>query len=110
MIYHEMIGIRDFIESKMKEYDSNTYTDDDFAIYFNSEHKNIVALNDDGDIIAFCCLSRYNDGYRMCYTWCNKQGRKAYAQGIDHVINNYGPIYFGEGALKFNKIKRITNG
>lgn len=101
-------SIRELIEDKMIEYDSTVYTEDDFDNYFSSEHINVVALHD-GYIVSFACLVKFDNGYKMCYTYTEKHHAKAYARGIDVIVSNFSPIYFGSGALKFNKIKRMLN-
>ena len=108
---YEIVGdsIRPFIEEKMKAYDSEVYTEEEFDNFFKKPHKNIVFSSKSGEILAFACILVLTDGYKMCYTYTSKRGKRAYAKGIDYMIARYSPMYFGEGALKFNKIRRLTN-
>lgn len=102
-------SIRPFIEEKMSNIDKLVYNTEEFNLFFGMEHKNIFAVSDDGRLLAFACIAVLHDGYKMCYTWCDKEGKRAYANGIDYMIARYNPMMFGQGALKFNKIKRIAD-
>jgi len=93
----------------MQEYDASVYTDEDLETYFSLPHINVVATNEDGRVLAFACILVLEEGYKMCYTYSTKDGKKAYVKGIDYMVARYNPMYFGEGALKFNKIRRLFN-
>lgn len=102
-------SIRPFIEDKMSAYDSSVYTQSEFDNFFQKPHKNVIFYNKNGEIDAFACILVYADGFKMCYTYSSKTGKRTYVKGIDYMIENYSPLYFGEGALKFNKIRRLLN-
>ncbi len=102
-------SIRPFIEEKMIAYDSAIYTKEDFALFFANPHKNVVFYDKNGEILAFACITHYVNGYRMCYTYSSNNGKRTYAKGIDYMVENYSPMYFSDGALKINKIRRLVN-
>lgn len=101
--------IRDFIEEKMSEYDSTIYTKEEFNAFFTQKHINIAIKDENNEYLAFACLVVLDKGFKMCYTYSSRKGIRAYAKGIDYIIAKYTPLYFSNGALKFNKIRRLLN-
>ena len=104
-------GIRKYIQDKMSSVDSNVYNETEFNIFFSLPHRIFANINPHGIIIAFCTLRTLDNGYQMCYSWCNgtREGKKAYLKGIHSMIEDYGPISFAAGALKLNIIRRLTD-
>ena len=108
--WHELSdNIRPFIERVMSNYDGEVYHKDDFDTYFSLDHINCMAITDDGYILAFACIVVEENAYKMCYTYSAEDGKRAYAEGIDYMVARYNPMFFGEGALKFNKIRKLIN-
>lgn len=103
----EASAIKDFVCAKMREIDEDIYNDTELDRFFNADNRMVVYEEND-NILAFCGIIVLPDGYKMCYTWCSDKGKRAYAEGIDYMIARYNPMFFGDGALKLNKIKRIT--
>ncbi len=101
--------IREFVEEKMSEYNSSLYTKDEFNSFFTEKHINIAIKDENNEFLAFACLLVLDKGYKMCYTYTSIKGKKAYTKGIDYILAKYTPMYFGEGALKFNKIRRLLD-
>ena len=104
-------GIRNFIEDKMSSLDSKVYNRTEFDTFFTLPHRIFTDINPHGTIIAFCTLRTLDNGYQMCYSWCNetREGKKAYLKGIHSIIEDYGPISFAAGALKLNIIRRLKD-
>ena len=111
MFSEETDDLRPFIEEKMRDFDSTVYTQEEFDIFFSLPHK-VITYRKEERLLAFCTLSIEKDLNKMCYTWCekSKEGKQAYATGINYILENYSPIGFAKGASKFNKIKRMING
>ena len=104
-------GICDqFVIDRMREYDPITYTEEDFKIFKSSKHQTVLYFDENFNIVTFCVIMVLPDQYKMAYTWCKgtRESIRAYTKGIDYVVARYNPLVFGKGALKFNKIKRIT--
>lgn len=100
-----------FIMDKMREYDPTSYTDEDFKIYCNTPHTNMMYLDKDGNIIVFATILILDKINYMCYTWCSKtrDGIRGYIKGIDYMVKNYQPLKFNTAdSQKFNKIKRMV--
>jgi len=112
MIFHiDKIGAYDnFIKECMRKYDPTIYNDSDFKILKTLKHENVLYFNKDFDILTFCTIIITPEYNKMTYTWClgNRESVKAYVKGIDYVLARYNPLMFGKGALKFNKIRRVT--
>ena len=100
-----------FIMDAMRAYDPAVYTDADFDIFKHIEHDNIIYFDKSFNILTFCTIIVTPEHYKMSYTWCNgtRESIRAYVKGIDYVLARYNPLAFGEGALKFNKIRRVTS-
>ena len=100
----------EFIMEKMHKIDPKVYDKNDFELYLNSKHENILYIKN-GNIIAFCVILLEHP-VKMAYSWSDKtvSGKKAYAKGIDYVIARHNALGFGAGALKLNKIRRLANG
>lgn len=102
-------GIRDFIEDKMALIDATVYNKEEFDIFFSLPHRNFAVINNKGKITAFCTLKELEEGYQMCYTWCDgtRDGKRDYLHGIYYMIENFTPLSFASGAIKLNKIRRL---
>lgn len=112
-MYQELADkyVKDLIIEKMQQVDPVVYTDEELHSYFRIPHKNIVFIDETNTIISFCCIINFQEGFKMCYTWCepNRAGMRAYVRGIDYMMLHYYPMAFGEGAVKLNKIKRMID-
>lgn len=104
-------GIRPFIEDKMSLVDPGIYNAEEFDRFFSYKHKIIADIDAKGKIIAFCGIMVKDKSFKMCHTWSDgtRAGILAYSNGIDHMITHYNPMEFGQGALRFNKIKRLIH-
>lgn len=105
-------SIKPFIESKMKQVDSDLYTDEDFKAYFSNEHINYVYVNKQGSIIAFGCILIVNGIKYMTYTWCDgtTAGKRGYSIGFKGILKELGVVYFDEYAINhLKKLQRINN-
>lgn len=103
-------GVRTFIENKMSEINPVVYNQLEFDTFFSLPHRIFAVINKHGIITAFCTLKTLDEGYQMCYTWCDgtREGKKSYLHGIYYMISNYSPLSFADGAVKLNIIRRFT--
>jgi len=74
----------------------------------NDSTKHIGCFDEDGIMIAFCCLVARDNYWAMGNTWCEKtiRGKRAFALGIDWILERYLIGFTEEGKNHTNKVRR----
>ena len=77
----------------------------------NDSVKHIGSFADDGSIIAFCCLVARDNYWLMSNTWCEdtRRGKRAFAKGIDWILDKYLIGFTDKGLNHTNKVRRLCN-
>ncbi len=59
-------------------------------------------------MLAFCCLVARDKYWLMGNTWCEgtTDGKRAYAKGIDWILDRYLIGFTDEGMAHTNKVRR----
>lgn len=101
---------KNFVYACMHSVNSEDYTKEDIEAYYLQEHITLGALGRDGkSIVAFVGLIRYDDGYRIVYTWCDNThyGKRQFVEGIKFIFKSY-LLYIDEDVIdKHNIVSKI---
>ncbi len=73
-----------------------------------SKIKHVGCFDEDGSLLAFCCLVARDKYWLMSNTWCEStiKGKRAYALGIDWILDRYLVGFTNEGKSHTNKVRR----
>lgn len=92
--------------------DASVYTKEDIDGYYSQEHMTLCTLDKDNlKVNAFVGLIKHDDGWLVCYTWCEDSmyAKKKFIKGIKFIFSELNVYVRDEVKDKHNIVRRILN-